>query len=957
MQVTEVARKHGVPVQRVLNLLEESGIQGKEAASALTEVEVRHVESRLGPAMPKKTVVMGQNVKVLRPSSSTPIVRRPVVPEKAAVASKAPSTAAAGEKSATGRAAATKEGAVADRTTELRRVGVESKARDLMRAKRMRESGFKPRVATPPVPEPAPAPPVVEETMPPPVEAKPAPGPAEDPNLVSKPTPASERGSVPASTEGEGKRPAASGAPPSQSRTDQPRRRPPQSGGGRDQGGRDQRRDSHPRDGQRPPQGGGGPRPQDSRRPPQQGGRRPSRDAGGATRPKEQTPAVAPVAPDASAVAGAPKRTRGRKAKIEEITETRKDRESTVVERKVLSSFQGRKRGKSQKYKRSKRERMAASQEAQREKDEKERTTLRIHEATTVADVAHGLGVNSSEILKILLDLGKVLTVNQHLDRETIDLIADEFGFEVEETSLMDVNPFEEFDQVDDPDKLLPRPPVVTVMGHVDHGKTKLMDAIRSADVASGEAGGITQHIGAYYVTLGSGKTMTFIDTPGHEAFTAMRARGAMVTDVVVLVVAANDGVMPQTREAIAHAKAAGVPILVAVNKIDAQGANIERVKNQLAEEGLVPEDWGGKTPVAEISALKKVGIDSLVDLIHLQAELLELKANPDKHAKGTIIEARLEQGRGPVATVLIQEGTLHVGDPIVAGVFSGKVRALMNEHGSAIKEATPGVPVAILGLSGTPVAGDELRGVPDEKTARELGNKLQQIRREREMADIAHVSLESLFHRIEEGSVKDLNIIVKGDVQGSVEAVSESLGRIESEKVKVRILHRGVGSVSESDIMLASASDAIILGFNVAIPGDVVSLQQRERVDVRTYSIIYDAIEDIKKAMLGLLADEVKEVVLGHLEVLEIFRSSKTGLVVGGRVTQGRIIKGRNARIIRDSRVITDAKITTLRRFKDDVNEVTEGLECGIGIANFQDLRQHDIIECYQMETFAATL
>jgi translation initiation factor IF-2 len=671
------------------------------------------------------------------------------------------------------------------------------------------------------------------------------------------------------------------------------------------------------------------------------------------TRPSAPPPDTITVAPGTT-----PKRGKARRAKTaEEIAESKKDRESSVVERKVLTAFTGRKRTKSQKYKRTKRERMAATQEAQREKDEKERTTLRIHEATTVADVAHGLNVNSAEIVKILLDLGRVVTVNQHLDRETIDLIADEFGFDVEESSLMEINPFLELEEIEDEGSRVPRPPVVTVMGHVDHGKTKLMDAIRSADVASREAGGITQHIGAYYVLLDSGKSMCFIDTPGHEAFTAMRARGAMVTDVVVLVVAADDGVMPQTKEAIAHARAAGVPILVAINKIDLPSANPERVKNELAAEGLVPEDWGGQTPVVEISATKKIGIEALLDLIHLQAELLELKANPDKRSRGTIIEARLEQGRGVIATALIQEGTLRVGDPIVAGVFSGKVRALLNEHGKRIPEATPGVPIAILGLSGAPVAGDELHGVPDEKTARELGAKLQLIRREREIADIAHVSLESLFARIEEGSVKDLNLIVKGDVQGSVEVVCESLARIESEKVKVRILHRGVGAISESDIMLASASDAIILGFGVAVPADVIPLQQKERVDIRTYNIIYDAIEDIKKAMLGLLADEEREVILGNLEVLEIFRSSKAGLVIGGVVREGKLIKGRNVRVLRDNRVLANSRLVSLRRFKDEVNEVSQGLECGVGITNFQDIHPRDIIECFQVEKVAATL
>ena len=934
MQVAEVARKHGVSVQKVLTLLEESGIRGKDPASALNDTELSQVEGRLVAMAPKRPVLVNPSVKVLRPGVGTPIIRKAIPGERPSTPARPSGTTPRQSQPKTTAKAVPKKEQPAPDKGEPRRVGVETKARDLLRAKRLRESGIKPKaqVVTPPP----------EET---PVTPTPEPVPEPVPESVQV-----------VAVEAPAPPPPPSSPPPPQPEAAKPvhreeRRRPSQ--GGPQQGGSSQpkRRES----------GQAGARPSDDRRRPQQaGGKRPPRE--GESREAKAKPAgeatpPAPAQSPAAAAAAALKRPKGKKAKVEEITEAKKDRESTVVERKVLAFFTGKKKSRSQRYKRTKRERMAATQEAQRERDEKDKTTLRIHEATTVADVAYGLGVNPSEILKILLDLGRVVTVNQRVDRETIDLIAEEFGFNVEQSSLMDVNPFEEFEQPDDPNKLEPRPPVVTVMGHVDHGKTKLMDAIRSADVASGEAGGITQHIGAYFVQLADGKTITFIDTPGHEAFTAMRARGAMVTDVVVLVVAADDGVMPQTREAIAHARAANVPIIVAINKIDVPGANVERVRQELAAEGLLPEEWGGQTPVAEISALKKIGIDSLVDLIHLQAELLELKANPDKRAKGTIIEARLEQGRGAIATALVQEGTLSVGDPIVAGVWSGKVRALMNEHGQRIPVATPGVPVAVLGLSGTPVAGDELRGVPDEKTARELGSKLQQIRREREMAQVTHVTLESLFQRIEEGSVKDLNIIVKGDVQGSVEAVCESFERIESEKVKVRILHRGVGAVSESDIMLASASDAIILGFNVAIPADVVPVQQRERVDVRTYTVIYDAIEDIKKAMLGLLADEQREVVIGRLEVMEIFRSSKAGLVIGGVVREGKLVKGRLVRVLRDNRILVETKLVTLRRFKDEASEVTQGLECGLGIANFQDVHPRDIIECIQTETIAATL
>ncbi|NUN97431.1 MAG: translation initiation factor IF-2, partial [Candidatus Omnitrophica bacterium] len=870
--------------------------------------------------------LVASGVKVLRPGvtgPAAPIIRKPTTPAASSVSRPAakPSTGTAAKPKA---AKPKEEKETPGEERDFRRTGTESKARDLLRTKRLRESGIKPKSAVEPPPAPTPAP-EMEEPQPPAMEAAPTPEPprAVEETPTPPPTPISQARSAPVQT------------PDSR-----PARRPSQASGGQ-QG----------HQGQRPRRGDQG---QQQRKGPRSGETRSQQRAALETAPP---PAATPATPPPAAASDAKgKKGKGKKERPVEEVEVRKDRDSSVSERKVLASIMGRKKGKKQQYKRAKKERFAAAEEAVREREEKERTTLRIHEATTVADVAHGLGVNPSAILKILLDLGKILTVNQHLDRECIDLIAEEFGFDVEETSLMEINPFEELEQEDRPEDLRPRPPVVTVMGHVDHGKTKLMDAIRSADVASGEAGGITQHLGAYFVQLDSGP-ITFIDTPGHEAFTAMRARGAMVTDVVVLVVAADDGVMPQTREAISHARAAGVPILVAINKIDVQGANVDRVKQQLAAEGLVPEDWGGTTPVAEISALRKQGIGQLVELIHLQAELLELKANPDKCAKGTVLEARLEQGRGVIVTALVQEGTLRVGDPIVAGVYAGKVRALLNEHTLRVEEAVPGVPVAILGLSGAPVAGDEVRGVPDEKTARELSGKLQQIRREREMIRRGPVSLESLFSRIEEGSVKDLNVIIKGDVQGSVEAVCESLQGIESEKVRVRILHRGVGAVSESDVMLASASDALILGFNVVVPAEVAALQQREKVDIRIYRIIYDAIEDIKKAMMGLLADEVHEIVVGHFEVMQIFRSSKAGLIIGGQVSDGKIIRGRNVRVLRDGKVIHEGKLSTLRRFKDEVNEVPSGLECGVGIEGLQDIRERDVLECYQMETVAATL
>jgi translation initiation factor IF-2 len=887
MQIQEVASKHGISVQKILSLLNEAGIEGKQDSSSLSAAELQTLESKL-VSMIRRTGPREGTVKVLRPTAGTPIVRK-----KTTSQSRAPKKGAADLASPT-RGRASSESAAARQETkalpsEGRRAKAGSKARNLLRAKRMRESGITRQVPEPPPPpEPEVKPEeslVVEIPIPVAVEEKAAP-PVLDKVVVEPPL-------VDEAIEGETAEEEAA-----------------------------------------------------------------EEDLVLAVLPEPgiEVEKVLKEPLEEAAKPAKGKRSKSKKQKKVEEIETTKERVTTAQEKKVLASIMGRKKGKKQKYKRTKRERAAAVEEAQKEREEKARTTLRIHEATTAADVAHGLDVKPSAILKILLDLGKIVTVNQRLDHECIEIIAEEFGFEVEQTTLMDENLFSDLDEGDDPADLLPCPPVVTVMGHVDHGKTKLLDAIRMSDVTSTEAGGITQHIGAYFVRRPHGE-ICFLDTPGHEAFTAMRARGAVVTDVVVLVVAADDGIMPQTREAIAHARAANVPILVAINKIDLPGANVERVKQELAAENLVPEDWGGDTPIAEISALKKIGIDQLVELIHIQAELLELKANPKKRAKGTVLEARLEEGQGVVATALIQEGTLSIGDPVVAGVHSGKVRALINEYNQRIDKATPGVPVAILGLSGTPVAGDELRGVSSERKARELAQKLRQIQREREMTRVAHVSLDSLFDRIKEGTVKDLNLVVKGDVDGSVGAVCEAIERIESEKVNVNILHRGVGAVSESDIMLASASDAIVLGFGVTVQPDAVSLVAREGVDVRTYRVIYDAIEDIRKAMLGLLEDERREVVVGKLEVLQIFRSSKTGMILGGEVRSGKIVRGAHVRVIRDDRVVFEGKISTLRRFKDEATEVSEGLECGVGIENFPDAHKGDVLECYLVEKVAATL
>jgi len=904
MHVREFASKHGVSVQRILSLLDEVGIEGKQDTSLLDDSELKKLESRL-VASPRRGAV-----KILRPTVGTPIVRRKPAPRRHRP--KAGETQpSAGHESEQEEGLGEKTGSRL-RTPDVRRSQAGSKARNLLRVKRMRESGItrpSPEPSPPLAPEASSAQAVVEK---PGGELKEIQTVAPKESLISQSEPVLDRTVAEATGE---RAEVVQGEP-----------EPLEVGAATGVEGRVEE---------------------------------PTEQAKEAGETVEGVVAVAeaPVAsPEEASKAAKGKRGKSKKQKQEEIIETSKERITSVQERKVLASILGQKKGKKQKYKRTKRERFAAVEEAQKEREERQRTTLQIHEATTVADVAHGLDKKPSDILKILLDLGKIVTVNQRLDHECIEIIADEFGFEIERTSLLDLDRLEDFDEASDPADVRLRPPVVTVMGHVDHGKTKLLDAIRSADVTSTEAGGITQHIGAYYVHQDNGD-VCFLDTPGHEAFTAMRARGAVVTDVVVLVVAADDGIMPQTKEAIAHARAAEVPILVAINKIDLPGANVERVKQQLAAENLVPEEWGGNTPVAEISALKKIGIDQLVELIHIQAELLELKANPKKRARGTVLEARLEEGRGVVVTALVQDGTLQLGDAVVTGVYSGKVRALINEHNKRTKKATPGSPVMILGLSGIPVAGDELRAVPSERMARELAHKLQQLRREREMAKVARVSLESLFNRIEEGTVKELRLVVKGDVDGSVGAVCESIERIESDKVKVRILHRGVGAISDSDVMLASASEAIVLGFGVTTPPDVAATAEGEGVDVRTYRVIYDAIEDIKKAMVGLLEDEERQVVVGQLEVVQVFRSTKAGLILGGEVTEGKLVRGANLRVLRDGRIVYEGKIATLRRFKEEASEVTQGLECGVGIEGFQDAKKGDILECYQVEQVAATL
>ncbi|HQO34173.1 MAG TPA: translation initiation factor IF-2 [bacterium] len=616
-------------------------------------------------------------------------------------------------------------------------------------------------------------------------------------------------------------------------------------------------------------------------------------------------------------------------------------------------------KGKSKKaWKRSKRERQEAHLAEELEQIEHDRTTLKIHEATTVADIANGLGITPAELISKLVQLGVMATLNQRLDSDTIQIIADEFGFGIEEVDLFEAGLFSylgEEEKVQE-DLLEFRPPVVTVMGHVDHGKTKLLDAIRKSDVVAGEAGGITQHIGAYDVRTPGGR-IVFVDTPGHEAFTSMRARGAMITDIVVLVVAADDGVMPQTVEAIHHAKAAEVPIIVAVNKIDLPGANPDRVKQQLAEHGLMPEEWSGKTMYVLCSALKREGINDLLEAILLQAEMMELKANPKARPRGTILEARLEQGRGSVTTVLVEQGTLHIGDPCIAGVYSGRIRAMCDNRGEPIHEAGPSTPIEILGLEDVPSSGDPFVVVPSDSEAKQISGRLQQLQRERLLQKAKRVTLEDLHVQIREGKIKDLNLIVRGDVQGSVEALCSNLEKIESQKVQVQIIHSGVGAISESDIMLAAASNALAIGFNVRPTQRAEDLARQEGVQVRTYRIIYDAISAIRTAMAGLLDRAFEENLLGRGEIREVFRTAKGFSIAGSYVRDGRLNRNANIRILRDSVVVHEGKLASLRRFKDDVSEVPQGMECGIGVERFNDIRVGDVVECYKMKEITPTL
>jgi len=643
----------------------------------------------------------------------------------------------------------------------------------------------------------------------------------------------------------------------------------------------------------------------------------------------------------------------GRFKKYKKIKKSyRHEIDEEEVERQIKDTFsklaqQG--KSKAEKYKKEKKELIKQKLQAEQEKIEQEKKILKIAEFATVSELANMMDVPVTDVITTCLHMGLIVSINQRLDAETISLIADEFGYQVE---IIDIEEDLEIKEEEDkPEDLRPRPPIVTVMGHVDHGKTKLLDYIRNTNVVAGEAGGITQHIGAYSVELEDGRQITFLDTPGHEAFTAMRARGAKVTDVAIIVVAADDGVKPQTVEAISHAQAAGVPMVFAINKIDKPEANPERVKEELAKMNILVEDWGGRYQCQEISAKTGQGIKDLLEKVLLEAELLELKANPNKKASGTVIESSLDKGRGYVATLLVQNGTLRVGDIVLAGTHYGKVKAMFNERGKRIDVAPPSTPVLILGLNGAPQAGDKFNVMDSEKEAKEIATKRAQLIREQGIRAQKHITLDEIGRRIAIGNFKELNIIVKGDVDGSVEALSDSLIKLSTEEIQVNIIHKGVGQISESDVLLASASNAIIIGFQVRPSMQARKLAEQENIEIRIYSIIYDAINDVKAAMEGMLSPEIKEEVVGTAEVLATFKISKVGTVAGCIVRDGKITKNTKVRVIRDGIVIYTGELSSLKRFKDDVKEVTAGQECGMSIANFNDIKVGDIIEGFEIK------
>ena len=616
--------------------------------------------------------------------------------------------------------------------------------------------------------------------------------------------------------------------------------------------------------------------------------------------------------------------------------------------RETLEKLQGNtNKSKGAKYRRDKRDQHRQKSEDELAEIEASSKILKVTEFITVGEIATLMEISSTEIISVCMSLGIMVTMNQRLDAETLTIVADEFGYQVEfvKTELE-----ESIDEIEDEDEdLESRAPIVTVMGHVDHGKTSLLDYIREENVIAGESGGITQHIGAYSVTLKKNEKITFLDTPGHEAFTAMRARGAQATDIAIIVIAADDDIMPQTKEAISHAQAAGVPIIFAINKIDKPNSNPDKIKEALAGMNLMVEEWGGKIQSQDISALNGTGVNELLEKVLLEAELLELKANPNRRSKGTVVEAFLDKGRGYVSTILVQTGTLKIGDYILAGKHSGKVKAMFDERGNPLEKSPPSTPVSILGLDGAPQAGDNFNVLQDEKEAKQIAAKRTQLLREQNVRTQRHITLDEIGRRIALGEFKELNMILKGDVDGSVEALTDSLQKLSTEEIQVNIIHKAVGAITESDVLLASASDAIVIGFNVRPMGNARQIAEKEEIDIRSYSIIYDAINDVKDAMEGLLSPEMKEEITGTAEIRETYKISKVGTIAGCMVTTGKIFRNTGIRIIRDGVVVFSGNLASLKRFKDDVKEVAKGYDCGLQIQNYNDIQEGDVVECFQ--------
>lgn len=687
--------------------------------------------------------------------------------------------------------------------------------------------------------------------------------------------------------------------------------------------------------------------------------------------------------------AGEPRRKKKRKKKItDNRTTPRPDPKSTAPSTKVAADNKGKKKKdnrkevknedvqsnikqtlgrlkgggsstgkKRQKLRRQRREERAEEREIQDLMDQENAKIIEVTEFITVSDLAELFDIPPAQVIMACMNMGKMVSINQRLDADAIELIAVEFDREIKFVDAEEAVEIEMVEEEDDPKDLTERSPIVTIMGHVDHGKTSLLDYIKHTKVAAGEAGGITQHIGAYQVILDDGRQIAFLDTPGHEAFTAMRARGAQVTDIVILVVAADDSVMPQTIEAINHAQAAGVPIVVAINKMDKEAANPDKIKKQLSENNVLVEEWGGNVQATPVSAHTGEGIDTLLESVLVEAELMELKANPKRRGLGVIIEARVDKGKGTVANVLVQNGTAHVGDPFVAGQFSGRIRAMENELGERIEEAGPSSPVQITGFDGIPQAGDKFVIAPDERTAKDIATQRQQIRREQNLRKVKHMTLDDLSRRMALGEVAELNIIIKGDVDGSIEAISGALQKLSTQEVQVKVIHTGVGAITESDVLLASASDAIIIGFQVRPSAQARKLAEQEEIDIRLFSIIYDAVDQVRDAMEGLLSPELKEKILGSLEVRETFKVPGAGMIAGSYVTEGSINRNAKVRLIRDGIVIYDGELSSLKRFKDDVKEVKAGYECGVGIHNFNDIKVGDNIEGYEIYEVARKL